>query len=110
MESIKTLLGGLQYPAPSKGSRRTWRSDFIDEFVAHINEDRKGAFYFKDGKKIMLRDVTPKEVAFRVAHLKTGQDMHFLLSIARDAKNRGGSFSKTFFGSLKGDKIDKATS
>lgn len=101
MQSITSLLGSFSYPAPSKGSRRTWRSDFIDEFVAQINSERKGGFYFKDGKKIMLRNVTPKEIAFRVAHLRTGQDMHYLLSICKSDKIRGGSFSKTFFGSLK---------
>ena len=77
------------------------RSDYIDEITARVNKERDGKFYVKDGKKIKCRPVSPREIAWRTAHLKTEQDFHYILSIAKDSERRGQTFSKAFFGSLK---------
>lgn len=97
---MKSLSSYLIFPQ-KVSSKRNWRSDFIDAFVDGINRERKDGFYWKDGKKFLLKPVSAQVVAIRTAHLKTGQDLHCLLSICKDSKNRGGSFSKTFFGSIK---------
>lgn len=71
---------------------KNWRTPFIDEIVQYINEERVGTKY---------KPVTPRWIAIKTAHFKTGQDFHFIISIAKDAKRRGDSFSKVFFGSIK---------
>lgn len=103
MESITSLLGNFKYPVSPKQSRRTWRTDFEEEFVAQINSEREKekSYLNSQGKKILLKPMNVKSVHFMTRHLKTGQDMAFLLSECKDVRNRGGSFSKTFFGSMK---------
>lgn len=67
------------------------RQFLLSQFVEEINKERIGTKY---------KSVTGRGVAMKLAHLKT-RDLPYLMSICRDAKNRRGSFSKCFFGSLK---------
>ena len=41
-----------------------------------------------------------KLLGIKLAHIAT-QDLYYILSVGKDYKNRHGSFSKYFFGSLK---------
>lgn len=74
----------------SKG--QSWRAEPIKEITDLINQERVGTKF---------KQITSKFVAIKTAHLKTNQDFHYLISVGKDSKRRGGSFSKVFFGSLK---------
>ena len=93
MEIISSV-GKLEKPKFSlSGSKgRSWRTEPIEEIVSLINKERVGTKF---------KPVTPKFIAIKTAHLKTNQDFHYLISVGKDSKRRGGSFSKVFFGSLK---------
>lgn len=73
-------------------SKKNWRASFIEEIVQNINEERKGTKY---------KPVTYARINYLLAHLKSRTDLHYLLSIAKDAKNRGKSFGKVIFGAIK---------
>lgn len=50
-------------------------------------------YYFKGNKKIMLKPISDRMVAIRVAHLKTVEDLYYLYSICKQSK----TFSQGFF-------------
>lgn len=80
------------------------RSLIIGQIVSEINKERP-CTYIKNGKKVKLGLITGRGVAMKVGHIKNEFDLVYILSICRDSKNRSGSFSQTFFGSLKA--VDK---
>lgn len=79
-----------KYQLPTK-TRNTERGSLIEEMTNAINLERVGTKY----KPLSLR-----AVAVKVGHIET-KDLYYLKSICMDSKNRCGSFSKCFFGSLK---------
>jgi hypothetical protein len=72
--------------------KTNWRAPFIEEIIREINLERKGTKY---------RPVTFVRMNDLLSHLKTRTDLHYLCSIAKDAKNRGKSYGKVVFGSIK---------
>lgn len=68
------------------------RQSVIKEFVDEINKERTGTKW---------KPITPRAVAVKLGHIKDIKDLYYFLSVCRDYKNRNGSFSKCFFGSLK---------
>lgn len=93
MEIISSV-GKLEKPKFSlpNSKNQSWRTEPIKEITDLINKERVGTKF---------KPITPKFVAIKTAHLKTNQDFHYLISVGKDSKRRGGSFSKVFFGSLK---------
>lgn len=67
------------------------RQDIISQILACINVERIGTKY---------KPMTGRAVAIKLSHIPT-KDLYYLKSICLDSKNRHGSFSKCFFGSLK---------
>ena len=67
----------------------------IKDFVDELNLERVGTKY---------KPLTSKIVAIKLGHLSEF-DLEAFLSICRDYKNRGGSFSKRWFGGLKEQKF-----
>lgn len=67
------------------------RQFVIKQILEEINKERIGTKY---------KPMTGRGVAMKVSHIPT-KDLYYLLSICKDSKNRCGSFSKCFFGSLK---------
>jgi hypothetical protein len=81
------------------------RSLIIEEFVNEINKERP-CTYMKNNTKVTLKKVTGKAIAIKLAHVKSEFDLMYFLSVCKDYRNRNGSFSKCFFGSLKtGEKL-----
>jgi hypothetical protein len=76
------------------------RSLIIEEFVNEINKERPYTYTNINGRKTKVGLITGKAVALKVAHLQE-QDLIYFLSICKDYRNRKGSFSKCFFGSIK---------
>lgn len=76
------------------------RQSIIKQFVDEINQERPCSYKNAQGKKITLKPVTGKYIAIKLSHL-TEFDLTYFLSECKDYKNRNGSFSKRFFGSLK---------
>ena len=76
------------------------RKEFLKQFVEEINKERPCTYKDKNGKNKKLGLVTGKAVAIKLSHLSE-KDLEYFLSECRDYKNRNGSFSKRFFGSLK---------
>jgi len=76
------------------------RSSLLKQFQDEINKERPYTYKNSKGKKVKVNKITGKELALRVAHVKT-EDLYYFLSVCRDEKNRKGSFSKCFFGRLK---------
>jgi hypothetical protein len=89
MESISNLLG--EKVRPPKKTRRSERGDLIEYFYL---EARKEWDEKKYGK------LTISRIAWKLSHLKV-PDLYYLKSITEDARRRGGSWAKTFWGSLK---------
>lgn len=77
------------------------RQSVIKEFVDEINKERPSKYKDKNDKIKTLLPVTPKAVAVKLGHIKDLKDLYYFLSVCRDYRNRNGSFSKCFFGSLK---------
>lgn len=71
---------------------KTERHYILSEFVDNINKERIGTKY---------KLVTGRFIAIKLSHLKDNGTLYYFLSICKDYKNRQGSFSKCFFGSLK---------
>jgi hypothetical protein len=67
------------------------RAFLISEFVDQINLERVNTKYKK---------VTGTQIAVKLSHLNFDELLHFMSS-CKDYKNRKGSFSKYFFGTLK---------
>lgn len=80
------------FSIPKQVKNISWRTPFIDEIISFVNEERRGTDYLP---------IAAKLVALKTSHLKTAQDFSYIISISKDVKRRGGSFSKTFFGSIK---------
>lgn len=70
-------------------SERAW---IISQFVEEINKERLGTKY---------KPLSGKAVAIKLSHLKDNGTLYYFLSTCKDYRNRHGSFSKMFFGSLK---------
>ncbi len=47
-------------------------------------------------------------IAIKIAHLSLS-DLYYFLSVCKDAKSRGRSFSKHFFGSIKVFRVDNGS-
>ncbi len=71
---------------------RSERAFIISQFLEEINKERIGTRF---------KPMTGRGVAIKLGHLKDNYTLYYFLSTCRDAKNRRGSFSKCFFGSLK---------
>lgn len=76
------------------------RALIIQQFVDEINKERPCTF-IKNGKKTRLGLITARAVAIKLSHVKSEFDLLFFLSECKDYRNRTGSFSKRFFGSLR---------
>lgn len=70
-------------------SERAW---IISQFVEEINKERIGTSF---------KPLSGRVCAIKLSHLKDNHTLYYFLSTCRDYKNRKGSFSKCFFGSLK---------
>lgn len=85
----------------AKKSNLSERTDVLRSLCEEVNKERSQTkFYVKDGKKIKVRPLTVVELNFRLSHIPT-KDLYYLKSICLDSKNRGQSFSKCLFGSIK---------
>ena len=67
------------------------RQDVLSQFLEEINKERLGTKY---------KPLTGRGLAIKVSHIPT-KDLYYFMSVCKDYKNRQGSFSKCFFGSLK---------
>jgi hypothetical protein len=76
------------------------RSLIIQQFVDEINKERPYTYTNVNGKKTKVGFITPRAVALKVSHISEN-DLIYFLSVCKDYKNRNGSFSKCFFGSIK---------
>lgn len=93
-----------KYQEPIVTKKISKRSLIIEEFVNEINKERP-CTYIKNGKKVRLGKISGRTVAIKLSHLKE-DDLFYFLSVCKDYKNRNGSFSKRFFGSIKaGEKL-----
>lgn len=72
--------------------RGCWRDEFLEEFLQETNLSRKGTKW---------KPVSMAYMASKVSHLKETSDLCYLRSICRDAKARGGSYSKVLWGAIK---------
>lgn len=77
------------------------RSFIISQFVDLINLERPCTYKDKNGKIKTSGKVTGKQIAIMLSHIKDNFTLHYFLSSCKDSKNRNGSFSKCFYGSLK---------
>ena len=89
-----------KYQEINTNKRVSKRSLIIEEFVKEINKERPYTYTNINGKKTKVGLITGKAVALKVSHLQEN-DLFYFLSVCKDYKNRNGSFSKCFFGSLK---------
>ena len=89
MEKLANLFGA---PRPKKGATSE-RSELIGYFHAQLVSEW-------DAKR--FDPLTVRRVATQyLGHLKELRDLYYLKSTCEDARRRGKSFSKVFFGSLK---------
>ncbi len=95
MQNIKDLLSELGKINKSKITSE--RQDIIRQFMEAINGERLGTKY---------KPLSPRAVACLVGHIKDNHTLYYFLSTCRDYKQRSGSFSKCFFGSIKIRKED----
>lgn len=90
MKEISSILSELE---KSEKTRITNERQFIlSKFVDEINKERLDTKY---------KPITGRAVAMKVSHLKDNSTLHYFFSQCMDYKNRKGSFSRCFFGSLK---------
>ena len=89
MDQISSFLGSRTQPKAAPASER---AELIGYFTDEVNKERDG----KQWKK-----VTPRYIAVRLAHIKSLSDLYYMKNICEDYRDRGKSFSKCFFGSLK---------
>lgn len=82
-----------------KSKAKSERADIISKLVDGVNTERP-CTYILNGKKKTLGKITGRAVAIKMSHIPT-KDLYYILSICTDAKNRGQSFSKVMFGSIK---------
>lgn len=89
-----------KYQQPIVTKKISKRSLILEMFVNEINKERPCTYTNAKGKKIKLGKISGKAVAIKLAHLNE-EDLFFFLSECKDYRNRKGSFSKRFFGSIK---------
>lgn len=89
---MQTIFDTLKDFNLEKKEIKSERAEIISQFVDEINKEREGTKW---------QPVTGKGIAMKVSHIKEKSDLYYFLSVCKDYKNRGGSFSKCFFGSLK---------
>ena len=90
MKEISSILSELE---TSQKTRITNERQFIlSKFVDEINKERLDTKY---------KPITGRAVAMKVSHLKDNSTLYYFYSQCLDYKNRRGSFSKYFFGSIK---------
>lgn len=89
MKQIASLFAHPKYKAPQK--RTSERGDLLEYFTSNVNTARIGTKF----KKLPI-----SAVAVRLQGLKLA-DLYYLKSVCEDARRRGQSWSKTFWGSLK---------
>lgn len=94
-----SLFQKYQQPIVTKNISK--RSLILEMFVNEINKERPYTYTNINGKKTKVGKITGKAVAIKLAHIKDEKDLFYFLSVCKDYKNRNGSFSKCFFGSLK---------
>lgn len=88
--SLKTLFGNFNNVKRCSSPRQQLVKDFYDRLV----KDRGSqTFYLKDGKKVKLTPYTPRNVAIRMGHFKTVEELGALYSSCKHAK----SFEKTWW-------------
>lgn len=91
----------LKMPVFTKSNITNERQAVIKEFVDEINKERPAKYKDGNGKIKTLPVLTARAVAIKLGHIKEIQDLYHFLSVCKDYRNRNGSFSKCFFGSLK---------
>lgn len=69
----------------------TERGLLLKQFTEEINKERQGTKW---------KPLTIRGLAIKLSHLST-KDLYYMKSICQDYKNRGGSFGKCLFGSIK---------
>lgn len=80
-------------PAPSqKGGPRNERDELLEYFFDRL----KGPY-----KQHTKRNLTMRQLAVKLAHLKKAQDLYYLKSVCEDAERRGKPFSLVFWSELK---------
>ena len=93
-------IGELLQKPQEKSNARSRRDELITEFIEGINKERPTTYKNLQGKKVKLDLVKPRFVAIKLSHLSV-PELEWFLSECKDSRNRTGSFSKRFFGSLK---------
>jgi hypothetical protein len=88
MKQLATLFADRAKAKPKPVSER---GELIDYFHANANAERDGKRY----KKLPIR-----YYAVKLSHLKIA-DLYYLKSVCEDARRRGGSWAKAFWGSLR---------
>lgn len=88
MQHISSLFANYEFNKTKITSRR---ADLIKQFVDELNIERLNTKY---------PPIKPGAVAIKLSHLSEF-DLSSFLSMAKDYKNRKGSFSKYFWGALK---------
>lgn len=71
---------------------RSERAYIVSQFLDEINKERVGTKW---------KPLSGRACAIKLSHLKDNGTLYYFLSECKDYKNRGGAFSKRFFGSLK---------
>lgn len=114
MKSLETLLKEYK----EKPEVKSERAEIIKNFFDELTLDRRMENYrrWKREMKKLRKDITPDEfkknplflkpltarlIAIKLSHVLDKSELYYFLSICRDYKRRGGSFSKIFFGALK---------
>ena len=90
MQKVENLLEGILTKNPD--AIRSERALLLSDFIKLINEERIGTKY---------PPVNPKFIAIKTAHLKLNDLRWFFQECSRYKKEKKGSFSKCFYGSLK---------
>lgn len=90
MKEITTILKELEHSQKSKITNE--RQAILKMFEDEINKERINTKY---------KPITGRAVAMKCSHLKDNFTLYYFHSQCLDYKNRKGSFSKCFFGSLK---------
>lgn len=83
-----------KYQLIKKSKKHEW-GELVRFFMEEVNKERIGTKW---------KPLSEVSIACKIAHLKKGDDysaLYHLKSICLDSKNRCGSFSKCFWGSLK---------
>jgi hypothetical protein len=85
MQKISSLL------KIEKKKSHSERADLLESILVEINRERLGTKY---------KPMSPRVLAIKLSHLSKA-DLYYLISCARDYRDRHGSFSKYVFGVIK---------